>query len=122
MFVRAGSFGGWQGVLEMKGRFVCLLAAAEPPADADNDGMPDEWEKAHGLDPRSAGADRKMPSGYTAIEEYVNQLADKLVEAAARTGPGPAQRGSARPRSSSPGQPHQFKSGLSPYPLSGKSG
>ena len=70
------------------------LKPAAPPADADNDGMPDEWEKAHGLDPRKADADRKMPSGYTAIEEYVNQLADKLVKAAARAPrrPPPATR------------------------------
>ena len=60
------------------------LKPAAAPADSDNDGMPDEWEKAHGLNPRKADADRKMPSGYTAIEEYVNQLADKLGEAAAR--------------------------------------
>ena len=60
------------------------LKPAEPPPDADDDGMPDDWEKARGLNPRKADADRKMPSGYTAIEEYVNQLADKLVEAAAR--------------------------------------
>jgi len=63
---------------------MCSRKPAAAPADADNDGMPDAWEKAHGLDPRSADADRKMPSGYTAIEEYVNQLADKLIEAAAR--------------------------------------
>jgi hypothetical protein len=25
--------------------------SAEPPADSDHDGIPDEWEKAHGFEP-----------------------------------------------------------------------
>lgn len=51
--------------------------AGTAPPDTDSDGMPDEWEKAHGLNPRSgadAGADRDG-DGYTNIEEYVNGLA-----------------------------------------------
>src|SRR5262249_16481986 len=44
------------------------------PADSDGDGMPDAWEKSHGLDPNdradaSKDADR---DGYTSIEEYLN--------------------------------------------------
>lgn len=44
--------------------------------DADQDGMPDAWERAHGLDPDNA-EDRNgiAPSGYTWIEEYLNELA-----------------------------------------------
>lgn len=44
--------------------------------DADQDGMPDAWEKAHGLD-ASDPEDRNKtaPSGYTWIEEYLNELA-----------------------------------------------
>ena len=45
-----------------------------------------------------ADADRKMPSGYTAVEEYVNQLADKLVKAAARA---PRRRSTATRRAPS---------------------
>ena len=44
------------------------------PADSDDDGMPDEWEKEHGLDPTSA-ADGSVDSdgdGYTNVEEYLN--------------------------------------------------
>lgn len=47
-----------------------------PPQDADNDGMPDAWESAHGLnpkDPADAGLDRDG-DGYTNIEEYLNDL------------------------------------------------
>jgi hypothetical protein len=56
------------------------LTPTAPPADADNDGMADAWETSRGLDP-TYGNDHSqvMPSGYTAIEEYVNGLADALV-------------------------------------------
>ena len=56
------------------------------PPDTDRDGMPDEWERAHGLDPaqqdhngtsvcrQSLGYD-----GYTNLEVYLNELADRRV-------------------------------------------
>jgi hypothetical protein len=46
------------------------------PADADHDGMPDAWEKAHGLNPADA-SDRNGAGtgGYTHLEEYLNSLA-----------------------------------------------
>ncbi len=55
------------------------LTAGSPPADEDDDGMADNWEAQHGLDPND-GSDHStvMPSGYTAIEEYVNGLAYAL--------------------------------------------
>jgi len=49
--------------------------SAEPPKDSDNDGMPDDWEAAHGLnpnDPKGASLDRDG-DGYTNIEEYLNE-------------------------------------------------
>ncbi|MEZ4441333.1 MAG: pectate lyase precursor [Polyangiaceae bacterium] len=56
------------------------LVAAAAPVDADDDGMADVWEVAQGLDP-SDGSDHGavMPSGYTAIEDYINGLAAQLV-------------------------------------------
>ncbi len=46
------------------------------PADADEDGMADAWERAHGLNPRDPGdAARTSASGYTNIELYLNELA-----------------------------------------------
>ena len=50
------------------------LQAAEPPQDSDNDGMPDEWERQHGLDPSDAGdnAQDADGDGYTTVEEYLN--------------------------------------------------
>lgn len=52
------------------------LKSAEPPADADEDGMPDDWEKAHDLNPDDASdaAKDRDDDGYTNIEEYVNGL------------------------------------------------
>lgn len=51
------------------------LASAEPPADADADGMPDAWERAHGLDPADGDDHRADPDGdgYTNLEEWLNE-------------------------------------------------
>lgn len=42
--------------------------------DSDGDGMPDEWETKHGLDPNDAAdaAKDKDGDGYTNLEEYLN--------------------------------------------------
>jgi hypothetical protein len=50
------------------------LAPGSPPPDADEDGMPDTWEKVHSLNPDDPAdgnqdADR---DGYTNLEEYLN--------------------------------------------------
>lgn len=47
-----------------------------PYADADRDGLPDEWESRHGLNPRDA-ADASTDlngDGYTNIEDFINGL------------------------------------------------
>ena len=47
-----------------------------PYKDADNDGIPDEWELKRGLNPKNAAdalADRNK-DGYSNIEEYLNSL------------------------------------------------
>ena len=56
------------------------LTVLPPPLDSDNDGMPDSWENQNGLNPNN-GSDHNtiMPSGYTAIEEYINGLATAMV-------------------------------------------
>lgn len=46
------------------------------PVDSDHDGMPDDWEKAHGLnpnDPNDANKDLNG-DGYTNLEKYLNSL------------------------------------------------
>ena len=48
-----------------------------PPADSDHDGMPDSWEKCHGLNPEDASDGGKTSStGYTNLEDYLNALPD----------------------------------------------
>ena len=48
--------------------------AAAIPADTDKDGMPDEWETKHGLNPKNAAdaAEDADGDGYTNVEEYLN--------------------------------------------------
>jgi hypothetical protein len=65
--------------------FFTGRGAPPPPPDKDNDGIPDEWEQRHGLDPsRPDGNDlgfaarggARVPgctAGYTALECYLNE-------------------------------------------------
>ena len=53
----------------------CLSGPA--PADGDRDGMPDEWERARGLDPGDPrdGAGVAGREGFTHLEVYLNERA-----------------------------------------------
>jgi hypothetical protein len=51
------------------------LKSTQPPRDSDRDGMPDDWEKRHGLDsnnPADGNGDIDGDS-YTNLEEYLNR-------------------------------------------------
>lgn len=52
-------------------------AEGDAPPDRDHDGMPDAWELAHGLDPDDAsdGSRANPATGYTNLEDYLNELA-----------------------------------------------
>ncbi|RYP70532.1 hypothetical protein DL769_004925 [Monosporascus sp. CRB-8-3] len=51
------------------------IAGGSKPADADGDGIPDEWERANGLNPNDASDAMKISSsGYANIEVYLNSL------------------------------------------------
>lgn len=58
------------------------LRSEPAPLDSDGDGMPDDWERAQGLDPLAAadGARLRPGSGWTELEHYL----DSLVPASAR--------------------------------------
>ncbi|MDP1739381.1 MAG: pectate lyase, partial [Caulobacter sp.] len=45
--------------------------------DSDGDGMPDDWERAHGLDPRDGldGVKDRDGDGFTNLEDWLNSLA-----------------------------------------------
>jgi hypothetical protein len=49
--------------------------SAPPPPDTDNDGIPDDWEREHHLNP-SDNADGVKPAddGHTKVERYLNDL------------------------------------------------
>jgi len=51
--------------------------AGTPPMDSDGDGIPDDWELAHGLNPQDPSDANVVGenSGYTNLERYLNSLA-----------------------------------------------
>lgn len=52
------------------------LATGMPPIDSDQDGLPDDWEKQHQLDPQNPRDGAKpAASGYTQLEEFLNSRA-----------------------------------------------
>ncbi len=54
-----------------------IIVGGEAPKDSDHDGMPDSWEKEHGLNPKNP-EDRNGKElsdiGYTNLEVYLNNL------------------------------------------------
>ncbi|MFH0794310.1 MAG: hypothetical protein V2A74_09800 [bacterium] len=59
------------------------------PTDTDSDGMPDDWESAHGLNPsvEDHNGTQLSSQGYTNLEVYLNELADQRIH------PGPVSSG-----------------------------
>ena len=77
----APSLLGFDGDGSAATRLDLLSLSPDNPlfADADRDGMPDEWERARGLDPEDAAdANRAAkPGGYTNIENYLHSIGAK---------------------------------------------
>lgn len=74
----AGRIGTWGN--RRPANYLDGLTPGTAPVDADNDGMADTWELERGLSPMNPNDHTTvMPSGYTAIEEYINELAERLV-------------------------------------------
>lgn len=72
--VSAGTGGFVDSTVEAGGYPV--LSAETPPVDSDNDGMPNYWEAAVGLNPAVADNNGDANGdGYTNLEEYLNWLA-----------------------------------------------
>jgi len=72
-----------EGVRSGKGRILSsqddiggwkTLRVGRPQPDEDQDGMPDAWERRHGLDPTDASDQHEDPDGaaYPNLEEYIN--------------------------------------------------
>ncbi len=59
--------------------FIDLSTDWATPVDTDGDGMPDEWERNHGLDPNVADQNKVNAEGYTALEAYLCSLMGETV-------------------------------------------
>lgn len=58
------------------------LHSTQAPLDTDGDGMPDEWETSHGLNPNDANDGKQIASdGYTYLEHYLNALVADITTA-----------------------------------------
>lgn len=58
-----------------------VLNSETAPADSDNDGMPDAWEDANGLNKNDANDGKTVgEDGYTNLERYMNSLVADIVE------------------------------------------
>lgn len=58
------------------------LVSTAAPADTDGDGMPDEWERANGLDLSDPKDGKTIGSdGYSNLERYLNSLVADITEA-----------------------------------------
>jgi hypothetical protein len=52
-----------------------ILNSIAPPADTDHDGMPDDWELSHSLNPADSTDGMIInPDGYSNLEHYLNSL------------------------------------------------
>jgi pectate lyase len=61
------------------------VKSESPILDSDDDGIPDNWEENHGLNKNDKDDYNKlMPSGYSAIEEYINERAEYLISSNVR--------------------------------------
>ena len=85
----SGAFGANRGIIDSPDAVggYPTYQSLEAPLDSDHDGMPDDWEIAHGLNPNDPN-DRniRMESGYTALEVYLNELAGEIIEFKLATG------------------------------------
>lgn len=63
------------------------LNSTTPPVDTDHDGMPNDWETSHGLNPNDA-SDRNVydAGGYTMIENYLNGVSGTSTSPAVAAG------------------------------------
>lgn len=82
-FTYKGSKGSTNGIIDSQldvGGFP-KLNEGKPLLDSDNDGMPDEWEIKHQLNPKLANSNgRDLDKNYDNIEVYFNDIVKKITE------------------------------------------
>lgn len=84
-FSHKGSKGGFPGIIDTPGDLGPSpwpnYRTQNVPADTDHDGLPDDWERAHGTNPRSPLGDFTESNadpdgdGFTLLEDYLHELA-----------------------------------------------
>ncbi|MGO4710662.1 pectate lyase [Chryseobacterium sp. 2TAF14] len=81
-FTYNGSLGSKNGIIDSQkdvGGFPDLKQG-KTLLDSDNDGMPDEWEKKHNLDPKKANANgRDLDKNYDNIEVYSHSMVQDII-------------------------------------------
>lgn len=82
-FTYEGSLGSKNGIIDSQkdvGGFPDLKHGKTLP-DSDNDGMPDEWETKHHLDPKKANANgRDLDKNYDNIEVYTHSIVQDIIK------------------------------------------
>lgn len=82
-FTANGSAGSKNGIIDSQADVGGWpeLKSLPAPKDTDNDGMPDEWEKANKLDLQKANANgRDLNKDYDNIEVYINSLVKSITD------------------------------------------
>ncbi|MEG1586731.1 MAG: pectate lyase [Bacteroidales bacterium] len=84
-YTAKGSNGSTNGLIDSQedvGGYP-VLTTGSAPVDSDNDGMPDSWELANGLNPNnnSDGTGYLLDPHYTNIEIYLNSLVEDIMHA-----------------------------------------
>jgi hypothetical protein len=75
----ASYHGGKKGIIDSQNDVGGWPELKSAPArqDSDNDGMPDDWENLHKLDPQNANSNNySLDKNYTDIEVYINSLVE----------------------------------------------
>ncbi|WP_205945938.1 pectate lyase family protein [Pedobacter hiemivivus] len=82
-FYKTGSNGSANGIIDTQTDVDGWPVLQSLPAqlDTDADGMPDDWEKSKGLDPKVANAGgRNLSTAYDNIEVYINSIVASITE------------------------------------------
>ena len=84
-YTYTGSHGGTLGIIDRPSDVGGWpeYQSAQPLTDTDKDGMPDEWEMKHGLNPQDPDDGKKyqLNQKYTNLEVYLNQLVENTYPA-----------------------------------------